>query len=68
MVKLKKNIRRVVSIRSSDPAIASAKWVLEIGPRGIKFHRFGNKAESWYLSWRSVIGYGLVHSAKPRER
>jgi len=63
---LNKVLRRLVVIKSSDRAIAPAKWVVEIGLGGVRFYRLRQRDEVWSLSWRSVIGHALVHNARIR--
>jgi hypothetical protein len=60
-----KVIRRTIKIRSSDRAISDAEWVLSMSEGGLRFRRLGErKDEERHLSWRSIIGHGLIHSAK----
>jgi hypothetical protein len=64
MVRLKRAFRRLVTIRASDPAIKRSQWVLSFGPRGLTVRRYGTTEDSHYLSWRSIIGYALVHACR----
>lgn len=58
-----KRLRRLVRIPSSDRAIPTAEWVLELDDRGVQLHRLGHRRESWRLTWRQVIGHALLHNA-----
>lgn len=55
-----KPLIRAIRIASTDPEVPGAVWVLKLDEKGITFRRKGSH-EARRLSWRSVIGYGLVH-------
>lgn len=62
-----KEIERQIKIRSSDRAISDCEWVLTMGESGVHMRRLGEREEeAHFLSWRSIIGHALIHSAKER--
>ena len=65
MKRFTKILKRVVIIRSVDPALSHAPWYLEVGPRGVSIRRKGEHS-TFHLSWRSIIGHALIHSAGAR--
>lgn len=57
-----KVIRRSITIRSCDRALADAEWVLALDQGGVRIRRLGeHKSAQMYLTWRSVIGHALIH-------
>lgn len=57
-----KVLRRHVRIKSSDPSIPAADWIVSLSGQGIHIRR-ARSSDAFRVSWRSVIGYALVHSA-----
>lgn len=65
MLPIRKCIRRLITIRSSDPALSATQWVVTVTASGVGFRRKGG-TESWGLSWRSIVGAGLIHESRPQ--
>lgn len=63
-----KGLKRLIRIRSSDRALGTAEWVLEMDESGVTFHRLGARKDYWSLTWRQIIGHGLIHSAGRKKR
>jgi hypothetical protein len=57
----KKVIRRKVTIRSADPGLPTAEWVLELGEGGVAIRRAGEGRVRARLAWRTIIGMAMVH-------
>lgn len=57
-----KVIRRAVVIKASDRAIPAAEWSLTFSAGGVTMRKL-HARESHRLTWRSVIGYAVVHGA-----
>jgi hypothetical protein len=60
MREFSKPVRRAVRIKSTDPSIPSAVWIVTMDERGVQFRRKGEQGVR-RLTWRAVLGYGLVH-------
>jgi len=58
-----KTIYREVTIKSSDPAIEDATWVLGFSINGMTIRRKGEQ-DQLRLSWRSIVGHALIHRGK----
>jgi len=58
-----KTIRRQVVIRSPDPGLLPREWILYMDAAGLTFRRLGSQ-ERYRLSWRTILGIGLVHNAR----
>lgn len=59
-----KVLRRAVTFKSSDRAIPDAEWIVSLTGAGVRAHRRGRRGESWFLSWRSVLGHALIHGMR----
>lgn len=67
MLDLGKPIRRKVVIKSADPSLPKAEWKLSFEPAGLRFTRGGErKGPVYFLSWRAVLGIGLVHDKRAK--
>ena len=60
-----RDIRRLVTIRSADPALPDAEFVVTCGAEGVAVRRRGaGKATGKRLGWRSLVGLALIHQGK----
>lgn len=59
-----KALRRLVTIKSPDRALPAREWILTLDDSGVSFRRMGERGRSWRLSWKTVIGLGLVHDVR----
>lgn len=57
-----KEIRRTVTVRSSDRAIPDRDWILALSADGVTMREAGRRGAPRYrIAWRSVIGIALAH-------
>jgi len=56
-----KVLKRTVTLRSGDPALGDAEFVLKLGPLGVEVSKKHTQV-SRFLTWRAVIGFALTHA------
>ncbi len=60
-----KTLRRLVTIRSCDPALPDGNFVVYLGPEGVAIRRMGeSKERTRSLSWKSIVGTALIHQGR----
>lgn len=55
-----RRLRRVVSLRSQDPAVPPSDWALSFDPEGVTIRKLRSKRKPVRLTWRSVICHAIM--------